>query len=389
MNGYGFTISGVNQTFNLRNYALTILQNKPDLKVLASTTALRRGFKNKYYFKVSNNGALAASNVTFEITFPTSIIVKSADINWASVSNVTGGKKYVWNISSLNVNQHFYLTINDSVDLASNLDDMMDVFAEAKLSSGTDVNTSDNAVHDINKIVGSIDPNDLIAYPTGDGEQHIIQAAQPITYKVRFQNVGNTAAQFVRIEIPISSQLDEASIRNISSSHHYTYSVNENNVVFIFDQINLPDSGANMANSNGFVQFTISPITDILEGALIKQKASIVFDYNDAMITNEVFHTIFTKEKIEDEVPTGNLIIYPNPSNGVVHVQALSENINIEKPILTKVLVIDVLGQIILEKDVMDSKLNLDFTKLSIGQYLLKAVDNKGKSYSEQFIIAH
>ncbi|MFM2226166.1 MAG: hypothetical protein RJA07_2368 [Bacteroidota bacterium] len=389
MNGYGFTISGVNQTFNLRNYALTILQNKPDLKVLASTTALRRGFKNKYYFKVSNNGALAASNVTLEISFPNSIIVKSADVNWASVSNITGGKKYVWNISSLNVNQHFYLTVNDSVDLASNLDDMIDVFAEAKLSSGTDVDASDNSVHDINKIVGSIDPNDLIAYPTGDGEQHIIQASQPITYKVRFQNVGNTAAQFVRIEIPISSQLDETSIRNISSSHHYTYSVNENNVIFIFDQINLPDSGANMANSNGFVQFTISPIADILEGALIKQKASIIFDYNDAMITNEVFHTIFTKEKISVDEPMGTLILYPNPTNGWLNIQALQKNITVEKPILLKILVMDVLGQIIVEKDVMDSKLNLDFTKLSIGQYLLKAVDNKGKSYSEQFIIAH
>ena len=389
MNNYGFTISGVNQTFNLRNYALTVLQNKPDLKVSASTTALRRGFNNKYYCKISNNGAIAASNVTVELTIPSAIIVKSADVNWSSVSNVTGGKKYTWNISSLGVNQHSYITINDSIDLNSNLDELVDVFMEAKLSSGTDVDASDNAIHDINKIVGSIDPNDLIAYPIGEGEQHIIQAAQALTYKVRFQNVGNIAAQFVKVELPISTHIDITSLRNISSSHHYTYSVNEDKLIFLFENINLPDSGSNMSNSNGFVQFTINPNSNVAEGAVIKQNASIIFDYNDALVTNEIFHTIYTKERITDSLPAGHLIIHPNPSSGVINISADADEIGNIKPVLTKVLVIDVLGKVIIDNDVMQSNVSLDCTKLEVGQYLLKALDNTGRIYAEQFIIAH
>jgi hypothetical protein len=388
MNGYGFTISGTNQTFNLRNYALTALQNKPDLKVYASTTALRRGFKNKYYFKISNNGSIAATNVTFDVIIPTEIIVKSADVNWSSVTNVTGGKKYSWTISSIGINQHQYITLNDSVNLISNLDDSMDVFAEARLASNNDANDADNSVHDINKIVGSIDPNDIMAYPTGNGENHIIQAAQAITYKVRFQNVGNASAEFVRIELPLNENLEANSIRNISSSHSYQISTTEKMLVFTFDKINLPDSGANMANSNGFVQFTINPIDNVTPGAIINQKAEITFDYNEPMITNEVFHTIFTEEvKSEPEI-FGDISIYPNPTNGVVVLHALAKDITTEAPMLKHVLVMDYTGVILISKQFSDvSNISFDFSKLANGTYLIKATDSLGKLYTGQVVI--
>ncbi|MEK6675980.1 MAG: hypothetical protein AABZ47_10045 [Planctomycetota bacterium] len=48
----------------------------------------------------------------------------------------------------------------------------------------------------------------------------------------------------------------------------------------------------NAPEGEGFVEFTIKPLPDTPTGTVIRNKASITFDYNDPIITNEVFNTI-------------------------------------------------------------------------------------------------
>ncbi|MBW8049091.1 MAG: hypothetical protein FVQ77_01875 [Cytophagales bacterium] len=63
-------------------------------------------------------------------------------------------------------------------------------------------------------------------------------------------------------------------------------------LTFIFNNINLPDSVADLAGSTGFVKFSIQPVSNIAPGTVIENKAAIYFDSNDPVITNTVMNTI-------------------------------------------------------------------------------------------------
>jgi len=48
----------------------------------------------------------------------------------------------------------------------------------------------------------------------------------------------------------------------------------------------------NPPGGEGFIAFTVKPLPGTATGTVIRNKASIVFDYNDPIVTNEVFNTI-------------------------------------------------------------------------------------------------
>jgi hypothetical protein len=59
-------------------------------------------------------------------------------------------------------------------------------------------------------------------------------------------------------------------------------------LVFTFDGIQLPDSGANEPESHGFVTFRASPLEGTPSGTTIANTAEIYFDLNAPVITNTV-----------------------------------------------------------------------------------------------------
>lgn len=144
--------------------------------------------------------------------------------------------------------------------------------------------------------IGSYDPNDKTAIPRGWGEEHFIPNNQSLDYKIRFQNTGSDTAFTVVIRDTISNDmLDMMSFEAKGSSHTYTMEIEENNIlVFTFDNILLPDSTTNLIESNGYIEFSIDQLSGNLPGTKIENKAAIFFDFNEAIITNTVFHTVET-----------------------------------------------------------------------------------------------
>lgn len=143
------------------------------------------------------------------------------------------------------------------------------------------------------KNIGSYDPNDKSATPAGTGPEHFIASGQEVDYKVRFQNTGTDTAFTVVIRDTISSNLDMNTLQEGISSHNYDLEIEEDNIlVFTFNNILLPDSTVNWIESNGFVEYSLTPSTSILPDDIIENTASIYFDFNDAIVTNTVFHTI-------------------------------------------------------------------------------------------------
>ncbi|MCF8277616.1 MAG: FG-GAP-like repeat-containing protein [Flavobacteriales bacterium] len=130
------------------------------------------------------------------------------------------------------------------------------------------------------------DPNDK-SESTGIGPDGLIEDGQWLEYTVRFQNTGNAAATNVVIRDPLSSYLDRTSLTPISWSHHVQVSVEpDRDAVFRFDNIMLPDSGADYAASQGYIRYRIKADSNLYPGTLILNEAHIIFDNNPPIITN-------------------------------------------------------------------------------------------------------
>ncbi len=143
------------------------------------------------------------------------------------------------------------------------------------------------------EVVGSFDPNEKSATPTGYSADHIIRANTGIEYTIQFQNTGTDTAFRVVVIDTLSPQLDFASLQAGVASHPYRLDVYEGGILqFVFDPILLPDSNVNEAASHGFVTFRIGQKAGLPAGTGINNHAAIYFDFNDPVITNTVRHTI-------------------------------------------------------------------------------------------------
>ena len=144
-------------------------------------------------------------------------------------------------------------------------------------------------------ITGSYDPNIKTVIPRGYGAENFIDRSWELNYTVQFQNTGNDTAFTVVILDPISEHLDLSTLKVGGASHPFTWELStERELVFTFPDILLPDSTTNEAASHGFVEYALTPVSDIDFGTQIKNKAAIYFDFNDPIITNETVQTIRT-----------------------------------------------------------------------------------------------
>ncbi|MFT4759633.1 MAG: putative repeat protein (TIGR01451 family) [Paraglaciecola sp.] len=177
---------------------------------------------------------------------------------------------------------------------------------------------------DCQENIGSYDPNDKQAFPTGYGDEHFIEANIDLEYLIRFQNTGTDTAFTVVVEDVISSFFNLNTIVPGASSHAYDFQIiNERTVRFVFDNILLPDSTTNLLGSIGFIKFKIKQELDNPIGTMIENTAGIYFDFNEPIITNTVFHEIgkdFIESNViiateEIQIDDVKVTIFPNPFN--------------------------------------------------------------------------
>ncbi|GAL86084.1 hypothetical protein CHU_1647 [Sporocytophaga myxococcoides] len=164
------------------------------------------------------------------------------------------------------------------------------------------------------EIRDSYDPNDKSVYPIGLFDQHFIKNTEELEYLIRFKNKGTDTAYTVVIHDTLSTHLDLYTLSPGASSHEYTYELRgkESPVLIIrFRNINLVDSITNDAKSGGFFKFKISPKKDLPEWTVLSNKAGIYFDYNSAIITNEVTQIIkdtsYTDLSLARSIKTGEV----------------------------------------------------------------------------------
>lgn len=141
--------------------------------------------------------------------------------------------------------------------------------------------------------VGSYDPNDKQGFPTGYAAQHFIRQNTDVEYLIRFQNTGTDTAFTVVIRDQLSPWFDPGTVRPGASSHPYVFEYyGDRDIKFTFNDIQLPDSSANLEGSQGFVSFKISQKKDVPLQTNIENTAGIYFDFNAPVYTNTTVHRV-------------------------------------------------------------------------------------------------
>lgn len=156
-----------------------------------------------------------------------------------------------------------------------------------------DVFPGNNFKHYVIPIIGSYDPNDKAIYPQGICDDGYILNSDTLTYTIRFQNTGTAEAINIFILDTLSALLDINTFKIVASSHTMVTELLPDNVLkFKFDNIYLPDSGANEMESHGYVIFEILPLPDLDNFSVIDNNAAIYFDFNEPIITNATHNTL-------------------------------------------------------------------------------------------------
>ncbi len=225
-----------------------------------------------------------------------------------------GGLTYVWNYSNLSsfvpgIHNMMYCNLNPGVLIGDTL-----CYSFSVSPSAGDTNPTNNVVTPCYTVLSAWDPNYKDVYPKGFGPTGEILPGTQLTYTIGFQNTGNDTATNVYILDTLDSDLDINSIQIVYATHPMNfYIINGNILRFQFDNIFLPDSGANEFLSHGFVVYKINPKQSLTDGTQLINNAGIYFDWNPAVVTNSTLNTINSALVGIDEASKLFASVYPNP----------------------------------------------------------------------------
>lgn len=253
-------------------------------------------------------------------------------------------------------------------------------------NSVTSINTNDiistnNSFEFIQEIVGSYDPNDKLETHGGKIVFDDFDTNDYLYYTIRFQNTGTANAQFVRLVDNLDNRLDETSLRMVSASHNYTLTRTDMNLVWKFDQINLPPQMVNEEKSNGFVQFKIKLKPGFEVGDIIPNTAEIYFDYNPAIVTN-TFNTEFVETLGNNEFNNTTIAVYPNPAKDVITIS------NMGTESISQITIYEVSGKkVFSQTKSFDTQTTINVSDFAKGIYLVEIVSENNVKLTKKLVI--
>lgn len=258
----------------------------------------------------------------------------------------------------------------------------------AKVSPPSGDPTPDNNVAALySTVVGSFDPNCVLAYPARngnpkDGGNIQRNTDKTIQYQIFFQNTGNAPADLVVIHDVLDAHLDPATIRNISASHPMKLRMEDDNqkMVFTFANIDLPDSTTNYAGSIGYVQYQVDVKPGLSVGDLVEKQAAIFFDFNSPVITNNnVLTVVSTNATTRPGTADDLLILSPNPANAQFRFHTSSP---------AELSIFNALGDLISTQNVGIGLQEVNTSALPSGIYLVR-LNADGRMKTGKVVVSH
>ena len=369
------TVSAVGDQYCGLNFSESPTCGDPDLRVEVSTAAHRVGFENMIAVYYENTGGQAATDVELTLSFDPNILPIDASIPWDTPS----GNERIWHLGTLDVGATGTIYIIDSISINAVLGSDLSVNANV-LSAEKDCDLTDNSMTNLSPAIGALDPNDILVSPEG-----AISKEEILTYKIRFQNVGNATVNRAIVVDQLPDVLDLETLELGIASDPYRFSVSEDGLLtWTFDNIQLPDSTTNELLSHGYLTFRIKLKPNQKVGTKIENQANIFFDNNQPIATNTVENIIFNER---ESLLKEGLLVYPNPVVDQARV-VLKSDFGKEVEKIYSVRLFNATGQLVLEEyNIDDANYYLSIGNNVAGVYSLLVRDANGKEYAKKLII--
>ncbi|HKR03149.1 MAG TPA: T9SS type A sorting domain-containing protein, partial [Bacteroidia bacterium] len=311
---------GINQEDSLNDFAFQPAGVYNDLAVtLTPVYGFEPGFNCGYHISYKNVGTtILNGNIVFQHS--QYLIFDSASLAPSYLSPDSA----IWNFASLSPYWQQGIIIYMHVDVAAPAGATILSSATIEPVAG-DANAADNYSSCNNTITSSYDPNDKTV---NRDTIYTTELSNPpfLDYTIRFQNTGTDTAFTIKIADNIIQKLNMGSFEFAASSHpvQITYHASSRLLEFDYNNIILPDSGANEPASHGFVRFRIKPNSTVTAGSNVWNKAAIYFDYNQPVWTKPALTEIVMPVGIGEPAATGSLFkFFPSPATDQITIQSL------------------------------------------------------------------
>ena len=355
--------SALNGTVTNQDFCIVPVGEHNDLEVTVSHNgAVLAGGNPRYWLTYKNSGnQVLDGSISFSYNDD---VLSFSSATTAYTTAATG--LVTWNFSALQPFESRTIIITLHANTATStppllLGDTLG-FSFAGTIAGAD-ETPENNQLDLTQIVASsMDPNNIICLEGATVPTEKI--GEYLHYTINFENIGTAAADFVIVTNEIDAdKYDISSVEVLHSSHSVAASQEGNLLTFRFDDIALAPQ------AYGSVSFKIKSLATLEEGDAVMSQASIIFDYNEPLVTNEAVTTF------DDVAGTGlfgaeNLSIYPNPASDKVSIKAGS--------IIKTISLYDIQGRLLLTKQPESQEAAIDISAQPAGVYLLRIATDTG-----------
>lgn len=356
------TFPAVNTTAT-QNFCITPNGMHSDVEVvMVPIGPAQPGFDASYKIVYRNKGNQTASG-SVSLSYNDDVLDYLTAIPSAT-GTATGSLN--WNYSNLlpfeTRSVYVSFNINGPMETpAVNIDDVLDFTAAVSSATG-DETLADNTFAYSQTVTGAYDPNDITCLegPTVNPQK----IGDFLHYTINFENTGNAPATFVVLkDIIDTASFDLSSLQVMYASHAMNTRINGNKVEFIFDAINLAPQG------KGNVVFKVRTNNSLQANDAVMQKASIYFDYNWPVVTNEAI-TTFQVLSVSP-VTAGTIKVYPNPAHNLV-------NLTAEGKTIRAAVLYDIQGRLLHSEAVNATSGTLDISRRANGLYLLQIETESG-----------
>lgn len=332
--------------------------------VIIPIGSARPGFDVTYKIKYKNEGVVSENGtVVFNYNEATLDYVSSSVAPTIQSSGLLS-----WNIGLIAPFQSGEIMVTVNVNSptenpAVNAGDFLN-FTATITGLNTDETPDDSTFALAQVVVNSFDPNDKTCLEGSTITPSSI--GKYVHYKIKFENTGTFPAQNIVVKDNIdTTKFDISTLQMTDASHScITRITNPDKVEFIFEHINLPFDDA---NNDGYVVFKIKTKPTLVLGNSFSNLASIYFDYNFPIVTNN-YTTTIQNSLGTNPFKMETLTTFPNPVEDMLQFKT-NENV-------VKIEVYDITGRILSSHAVQENK--VDLSALKTGNYMLKVFTENG-----------
>ena len=350
-------------TTDIKNFCVTANSYAADVEVvMVPVIPATSGGTAVYKMVYKNKGSLQVSGAV-SCTWNTQLF---SSVYTVPLADYAGLSAYSWNFADLKPFENreiiIYLDVNGSTDNPPvNTGDVINFTALAAVNN-TDVLPGDNSFTYNQTVPVTVNPNNVMCLE--GNTQPVTAIGDYLHYGVNFKNTGTGTAQNIVITHDLNPDyFDIDTLELLNSSEEVTATTTNNTITFLLRSVNLA------ADGGGNILFKVKTKSSLLSGASVSTQARIFYDYKVPVETNEtstVFGVLSTGNfKMDDSV-----VIYPNPTNGFIKVDAESNLQSIE--------LYDVQGRLLQTGILSDISTTVDISNRAAGIYFLKITTAKG-----------